>query len=246
MAIEEFECCSSDNAFFNRRMTLGFYGDYVINRHLETVHDKDIDYTKLLTHAGIVAMNFCDRLAIFSTLGVTRLSLNTSLGAFNLDDTHPLFEIETLSSFSYSVGAKAKLWSYKKFSLGAVGQYFSTSPRIKRLYIASGASSYPDKVLKTHYSEWQLALGVSYHYNARLIPYGAVKYAHAHWKLNNGKRFIIETNTNTFLHNLRNQRPWGYALGLTYYPILFDCFMILAEIRFLDETAIHLNLQTRF
>lgn len=237
-------CTSECPSFLS--CSVGFYGDYVFNRHLQTVRGKVIDTTKLFTNAGYVAVNFFDRWTIFSTLGVTNLSLNTSLGAFNAIDPHPLFEIETESAFSYSIGGRGALFCYKKFWFGLSGRYFSTEPNVKRFYIASGAVSYPGDAVRTHYSEWQVAGGVSYRYNEYFIPYAAVKYAHAFWKLNNGNLFIIEDNTNTHLFNMKNHKHWGYAIGLTLCPLCSDVLAVIAEARFGDEKAFHINVLTLF
>jgi opacity protein-like surface antigen len=227
---------------------LGFYGDYVFNRHMRTTttRGKDIDTTKLFTNAAYLDLNLCDRLDIFTTLGASRLSLNTSLAPFNALDPHPLFEIESSSSFSYSIGARVTLYEWKCLTFGLVGQYFSVKPNIKRIYIAAGAVAYPGNLLRTHYSEDQVALGVAYGYNSYFIPYLNVRYAHARWKLANGRLFVIESNTNTFLFNLRNQRHWGAAIGLTLDPIVEEKLYVTTEFRFPDEKAFYVNALMRF
>lgn len=237
---DDNECC--DLISFEA----GYYGDYVFNRHMQTVHDRDIDTTQLFTNAAYFAVNFYEFIDVFATLGASRLALNTSLVAFNVVDPHPLFEVESETAFSYSIGARATLYEYGCASLGIMGQYFETRPRIKRMYIAAGAVSYPDDVLQTHYHEWQLGTGISYRYNDFFVPYIAVKYANSFWKLDNGQRFIIETNTNTFLFNLRNQMNWGYAIGLTLCPPICEKLIVTVEARFPDEKAFYVNGQVRF
>lgn len=225
---------------------VGFDGNYVYNRHMETVNNKDIDTTRLFTNAGYLVVNFCERIDVFAALGASRLSLNTSLGAFNVIDPHPLFEVESASAFSYRVGARATLCEYRCFALGVVGQYFATSPNIKRLYIAAGAVSYPDDTLRTRYSEWQAGGGLSYRFNEFFVPYAAVRYANSFWKLNDGNQFIIESNVNTFLHNLRNQKNWGYAIGLSFCPFACERAAVTVEARFPDEKAFYVNGQIRY
>lgn len=239
------EPCESECRAF-ARYSIGYYGDFVFDRHLKTLPGRDIDTTQLITNAAYVAVHFCDRVTLFAALGATRLSINTTLVAFNAQDPHPLFELRSATAFSYSLGGRAILYSYKCAFLGVSGQYFSTQPNTKRLSIASGATAYPDEHLKTHYNEWQLAATLSYMYNERCIPYAAVKYARAFWRLNNGNRVIIDTNTGTLLFNLKNHRHWGYAVGVTLYPLSCNLFNVSAEIRFLDERACYLNIQTQF
>lgn len=225
---------------------VGFYGNYVFNRHLETVQDRNIDTTKIVTNAGYLVVNFWETLDVFSALGTSRISLNTSLRSFNSIDPLPLFEVESGTSFSYTVGARATLWECGCFSLGFLGEYFETRPNIKRLYIASGAVSYPDDELRTHYSEWQFATGVSYRFSDFFIPYFAFQYAHAYWKFGNGQNFVIDENTTTFLYNMRNRKNLGYTVGLTWAPFMYEKFIISAEARFLNETAFSVNAQLRF
>jgi major outer membrane protein len=237
--------CFSDN-YNCLNFAVGFYGDYVFNRHMKTVTHKDVDTTRLFTNAGYLAVSLFDRMEFFTALGVTRLSLNTSLGAFNQIDPHPLFEVESQTAFSYNLGAHLLLLRYQCLTCGLEGQYFSTEPNIKRLYIAAGAVSYPGDQLITRYHEWQLAATVAYHYNDFFVPYAGLKYASSFWKLNNGRRFIIESNTNTFLHNLKNEKNVGYAIGLTLCPLGPKKIAATVEARFSDEKALYVNGQMRF
>jgi hypothetical protein len=213
---------------------------------MQTDRGRSVDTTKLFTNAGYLVLNFKERVDLFATLGTSQISLNTSLVAFNDVDPFPLFEIESGSAFSYSLGGKATLLHYKCASLGIEGQYLSTKPNIKRAYIAAGAVSYLDDKLITHYTEWQVGGGISYRYNPFFIPYIAVKYSRSHWKLADGKNIIIESNTDTFFFNLHNQRNWGYALGLTLCPYFCDKMAVTVEARFLDEKAFYVNGQMRF
>ena len=65
-------CLSWSDAFSIR---VGFYGDYVFNRHLKGDHRirKQIDHTKLITNAALITANFWDRFDVFTTLGATKL-----------------------------------------------------------------------------------------------------------------------------------------------------------------------------
>ena len=146
----------------------------------------------------------------------------------------------------WSLGGRATLFQYQCLTLGLEGQYFATYPNVQRLYIAAGASSYPGDQLKTHYNEWQLATGLSYRYNFFFVPYVAVKYARSFWKLNDGNLFIIESNNNSFLYNLRGRKHWGYAIGLTLCPMVSQKIAVTVEGRFPDEKALYVNGQMRF
>ncbi len=66
---------------------VGFYGDYVFNRHMEvdhdaSDHDHDIEHTEIYTNAGMIAFNVWDRFDIFATLGASTLYIDTNASAF--------------------------------------------------------------------------------------------------------------------------------------------------------------------
>ncbi len=241
-----FDCCEEPPACSLFHLRVGFYGDYVFNRHMETDHGKDINTTELFTNAGYLAVIINERIEVFTSLGVSRLALNTNLGAFNAVDPHPLFEIESGSDFSYSAGGRITIFEYKCATFGIEGQYFATTPNIKRAYIASGAVIFADDLITTRYSEWQVGGGIAYRYNNYFIPYATLQYARSHWKLDNGRRFVIESNVNTFLFNLRNQKNWGYAIGLTLSPPVCEHLAVTVEGRFSAEKALYVNAQLQF
>src|ERR1700722_316394 len=87
---------------------LGFYGDYVFNRHLKVNHNdgnNNIEHTKIFTNAAFLAANFWDRFDVFATLGATNIGIDTNLSAFDFI-TGPRIEVETNTHFSWSVGVR--------------------------------------------------------------------------------------------------------------------------------------------
>lgn len=124
----------------------GFYGDYVFNRHMR-VHEKGndaiIDTTRIFTNAGYLALNVWNRLDIFATLGASEFDLSTSERAFFIfDNPEGTFEIETSTSFSWSVGARATLIEYCGTILGIEGQYFQTKPSVKKAIVEGFLGAY--------------------------------------------------------------------------------------------------------
>lgn len=221
---------------------IGFYGDYVFERHLETTTGHDIDHTRLSTNAAYLVASYLEEWDIFATLGVTHLDFATSLGPFNPGDPHPLFTFESGPEFSWSLGSRATLFEWGCTSLGIEGQYFTTNASWQKLTIASGAALYADDK-HARYSEWQVGLGVSHRMNI-FVPYIGAKYAHAFW--NFGDRFTRIEDGAATLHSLQNQKNWGFVVGVTLSP--FDCerIALTAEGRFGDERALYVNGQIRF
>ena len=78
---------------------LGFYGDYVFNRHLqardENDHNPDIEHFHLYTNAAYIAANFYDRIDIFGTLGASSMRLDTNSSTF-AGSPGPRLAIESL------------------------------------------------------------------------------------------------------------------------------------------------------
>ncbi|MCH9704411.1 MAG: hypothetical protein K0U13_06450, partial [Chlamydiae bacterium] len=69
----------------------------------------------------------------------------------------------------------------------------------------------------------------------------------ANCKLNLGDFIQLDegrTNTEFRLFNMENERNWGWAFGMT---LLGDRkWTLTGEVRFVDETAAHVNTQFRF
>lgn len=223
---------------------VGFYGDYVFNRHLRTIHDHDIEQTKINTNACYLVLSLFEKADTFATLGTSNLEIHTNLSAFNARDPNPRFDLNSSTSFSWSLGERITLWECGALAFGVEGQYFETRPNIKRMYIATGAVAYADKISQSTYREWQAGLGLSYRIKD-ILPYAALTWSHAQWIFGN-KHYIIEDNVNTFLFNLKNQKSWGYALGATISRLSCDRIAVTVEGRFANERALYVNGQIRF
>ena len=226
------------------RFDVGFYGDYVFNRHLETVTNRKIDYSQISTNAGYIAINFWELVDVFTTLGASKFSFNTSLGPFNDTNKSPRFTFESATAFSWSVGANATLLECKCLAFGLMGQYFACCPIPRVLFVRANVNSYPDEDSRRRFSEWQIGGGLSYRYSSYFVPYVAVKYSRAFWHFNN-QPFLV-TDTLATIPNVRNARNWGYAIGVTLAPFLCRNLSITAEGRFADEAALYVNAQVLF
>lgn len=229
---------------------IGFYGDYVFDRHLKVDSREDsstIHESELYTNAVYLAFNLYDRIDLFGTLGTTEFSFNgypVKVAALN----HFVFDAETY--FSWSVGLRGTIWECGNFGFGGEVQYFHTRPHINSMRDENAAPVYPAQGARINYKEWQMGIGVGYqHYIAScatsLVPYAAIKWGHT-W-VDNGD--ILFNNPIVSLDefsvpNLRNARDFGYAIGLTLVGC--DKASVTVEARYLDETAVHVNTQYRF
>ncbi len=235
-------CFSWCDAFSVR---LGFYGDYVFNRHLETntSYDSAIQVTELFTNAGYAALNICNWIDIFATFGSTNLYLDTT--AQNQDNIFVDFSPE----FSWSVGGRVSLWEYCNFGIGLEGQYFQFKPNlnfVRQLGVTAG-SVYNYTDTSATYKEWQVGLGASYMFCSEcpgtvFVPYVAVKWAGA--KLNTGNVSYTPVDITYTIPNLENSKLWGYCVGLTLTQN--ETIGATVEGRWGDEKAVHTNLQIRF
>jgi major outer membrane protein len=248
----------------------GFYGDYVFNRHMRlrltngsTILRNQLERTSLYTNAGYVALNFWDRLDLFTTLGNTQIHLEGNVSTFGPFGEFisgiflPGFgvtpgervELDTNNEFSWSLGARGTLWECGCTTLGIEGQYFRAESRVKRITLADDASFYPTATiphLRTRYTEWQVGVGLAHRIHI-FVPYVAVKWSGARLQYRNNPEIAILTDFATpgiTLNELRNKKKWGYAVGVS----LVDCekASLTVEGRFADEKALYVNSQIRF
>lgn len=234
---------------------IGFYGDYVFNRNLKirgqgiNGQGETIQTTRLSTNAGFLALNICDKLDLFGTLGASRLSITTNdISWTALDNSEG--RLDWNSRFSWSAGIRGTLFQCGRFSVGVEGQYFQTNPHlIKYLSFFDGLPNYFNEENKMGYKEWQVGTGLSYTLSTlcsdfKIVPYAAVKWA---WVQFDTKRFqfVKTASTETFtIFNMKADKLWGYAIGVT--ATFFDRSDLTVEGRFADEKAVYVNGSVRF
>jgi len=229
---------------------LGFYGDYVYNRHMQVASSNQrsaIEETKIFTNAALLVANFYNRLDLFATLGASNFSIDTNASSFLLQSVMPLegarFTIDSQTDFSWSVGARGVLWQCGCTFLGLEGQYFCTQADITTINLYNEYATYPDTTIWGRYREWQVGIGLAHTFYL-LTPYAALKWSGCSLDFNTAIT-TIELPTNVAqLYTLDNQRSFGYALGVTLVGC--DRVDITAELRFSDEKAVHINGQLRF
>lgn len=242
---------------------LGFYGDYVFNRHLEVregdddddTEGSDIDETSFFTNAGYIALNICDRVDVFTTLGASKLHIRTDAKSFG-STTSLESELFFETKFSWSIGARATLWECDCFAIGVEGQYLRSTPDLDSfLNYDTGTLTYfndgdDDGPNSSRYQEWQVGLGISYRFatscpTLAMIPYVGVKWAWSRVDFHDNNDFtFIEDGESLTVHRLRAKKLWGYAVGMTF--TLCDMIGVNVEGRFGDEKAVAVLGQFRF
>ncbi len=229
----------------------GYYGDFVFNRYFKnrsgTGSGRTIEHTELFTNAGYLALNIWDRVDIFSSLGATKLRLDTNAVSFNLDGdvAGERFDLETKSRFSWSVGARGTVWECGCTSIGVEGQYFQTRPSLSRITVGGDESIYFNNNSKLKYQEWQVGFGISHRINM-LVPYVAAKWSRARMSFKGVSAiagFPGDVDTTVF-PSLRSKNGWGGVVGVS----LVDCekMAVTVEGRWGDERALYVNGQIRF
>jgi|GEM_PF-403906 len=251
------ECCVAPDACFswtdNLSFRLGFSGDYVFDRKMETdqtpYRPGTLAQTKIYTSAGYIALNYCNCLELFSTLGATRMEwllIDPMLS--------PLFPSQSptavfKSGFSWGVGANLICLQCDYFTVGLEGEYFQTHPELSYITLTG---IYPTQSSIT-YHEWQVGAGISsilcFCDNAiSIVPYLAIKVARA----KSTQKFVGDllrfgspvVFSDIVLPSLRSTHWLGYAIGATFS--LREAIGITVEGRWVDETALSVNGTFRF
>jgi major outer membrane protein len=228
----------------------GFYGDYVFERHLrvdEHGNHSTIHRTEIYTNAGYLALNFCDRIDLFGTVGATNIAFETPRSAFSSSALNEYILFETETYFSWSVGLRGTIWECGCFGIGAEAQYFYTRPKLNFVRDENDDPQYGRTGDRIVYHEWQVGLGAAYQYyiascESSLVPYIAVKWARA--CLHSGHLLHDDGVNSVQILDLENDRCVGYAVGITLVGA--KKASVTVEGRFADERAVHANAQFRF
>lgn len=255
----ESSCTDVRNLCFNWcnawSLRAGFNGNYVFNRHikvdnkhaLENTQQKALDRVKLFTNSGYLALNICDRLDLFTSLGVTKISLD-----FNqqfLIPLSPFFaKMEWASTFSWSVGGRATLWQCDCFIIGLEGEYFQTTPDFSRMctFIEPGTDYVNIKRARTKYKEWQVGVGAAYRIVTSCPRFAMVPYIGVTWSDVSTKAasFPLTEDLEVTLPNLSADTTWAFVVGNTF--MICEMAGVSVEGRFGGESAVAVRGQARF
>jgi major outer membrane protein len=252
LLFERDTCCNPCDPCFNWcnawSFRMGFYGDYVFDRHMEldTRDYADVDDTMLFTNAGYLALNICNRFDIFATFGATNIDVYANPVIFGLV-TNSKIELVSETDFSWSVGGRLTIWNFNCFYFGIEGQYFYTKPNLNIARVEGVFVEYPDDHVEMKYSEWQVGIGASYLLRAACSGVSAIPYIGVKWagnELNFHNAVLGPVDNQVTLFKLENKKLWGYAAGLTL--TFCEALGATVEGRWGDEKGVHVNMQLRF
>lgn len=224
---------------------LGFYGDYVLNRHfvLSRIEEAPVlEKSTLFTNAAEVTLNFWDKFDLFTTLGATHLALKGNASLLNAPLSSPFF-LNCSTDISWSLGGRCTAWKYGFTSLGIEMQYFRTAPKLDFISLSQISELYFESEHAT-YREWQIGVGISHRFYY-LVPYAALKWSHAKLRFSDitFSLPLLPGNVLT-LYNFETVRTLGYVFGVSLIDI--EQVSVTAECRFGDEIGLYINTQLRF
>lgn len=250
----EWNACGCWSEMWSARF--GFYGNYVFDKYMKADDGAErgdgIRSTEINTNAGYLAFNFCNRVDLFATLGVSNIQIDKTLSTRVAGASDQIYYLSTSSHFSWSLGTRATLWQWGCLTLGAEAQYFQADPSLNYFLRATDSPQYFAQNLPMKYEEWQLGLGVSYRVNiapcsTALIPYAGLTYDRT--TIDSGHALIRDVNLGppvplTPIPNMKNSKDWGYAVGITLAS--GNCMSLAVEGRYVNERALYINTQFRF
>ena len=237
-------------------LKVGYYGDFVWNRHMETSHSDNrprsrIREIQIETDAALLSLNFWNRFDLFCTLGGTEIFLINPEGVFNpatITDNRRRVTITTNTDFAWSCGLRGTLWEWGCFGLGAEVQYAHARPHLFSLRVDDFLPFDIRSNGHIDYHEWQAGFGAAYRIRipgrcVSLVPYAGIKWAHAVMKVNHPVIALSSTTTYN-LSNFESARNLGGAVGVSMVGCSRAALSV--EGRFGDEKAIHIDFHFRF
>lgn len=256
--------CLNNEYWDDVNFRLGYYGDFVYDRHFEVDRSQnfdDLDRTRVTTNAAYFAINLFQRADAFFTLGASSLSIEGTNSAFlatNFVSTGTASGqciVSAGSDFSWSIGARGVVFDRCNTILGVEGQYFQTSPHVTLVNRPGGDGvgitvDYvnPGSSVDITYREWQLGFSAAYQIecgNVLAVPYLGLKIAQARSQAGNAVIvFPATSGPSSTLTNMRSNKYIGYGTGLTL--VFANSFDVTVEGRFADEKALYVNGQMRF
>jgi len=237
--------------FPSTRISAGFYGDYVFNRHMRVSNippERQIRQFKILTNAGIINVDFFQRASLFATLGASQITIQSPRAAFFNSLLNNIVFLEANTAFSWSIGGRGILWNCGCLAFGLESQYFATRPTLNYLRTEGLAPLYFNK-RGLQFRDFQIGFGASYSYQLgctmKLSPYAGFEWSRAHLHSEGANRDLLTNEgISYFLRNFESSRDLGFCLGLSL--VLYEAWIGTVEAHFADQTAMSVDVRAKF
>lgn len=213
-----------------------FLDDYIYAQHFcastqEPFLEKP-PVARMSTEAGVLTLNFQQRLDIYGIFGSSRLQLDQ--------------EIFGRRQFAWGVGTKATVFRMDCFRVGCDVKYFTTTQ--DPLYLVSdGIPLNVVSDLDLKFKEFQAALGLAYQ-SGIFCPYISGTYLNSKIDPNTHYFLIQAPGTNELIephiHSFTTAVSWGMAVGATL--VMGNKGILSIESRFLNQNGIDASLEIRF
>ncbi len=209
----------------------GYEGNFVFDRRLARYADgeKRIDRYEIYIQSGDIQLDWQDKFSVFTTLGSGKIDTDFQIVANGYCRRAVLKSAE---DFSWSLGLKALLASWKNLHVGAGCRYTTLEPLLH--FFSLDGELVDTNGQRLHFREWQVNVGVSYEVGF-FTPYIGSKYtqARSHVELPTSSNGITEDEKKQFF---RSRQNFGLYLGCTITPR--KLFFVTLETRLIDEEAV--------
>ena len=218
---------------------LGYQFDCVWDRRLHMVGQtpehsrKKVQEYNSLTNFGVATINFNDRFEVFGTLGA--MSCEASQRPFK----NTKVSYQTQTHFAWGAGARAILAYWGDLQLALNAAYVQSNMPLSSLKV--NGRSYAKKQAEFEFRQWQVGIGVSYHFRW-FIPYIGVDYSDFRSRIEhlNAIKFLFPKKHVTF----KETYPTGLFFGFGISPI--RAFNLNVEVRLINENAVSVSSDFKF
>ena len=235
-ALETIGIFTTPSAWCTLRAT--FFEDYVYQQRFQDTFqiescEQGKTFAKLSTNAGMLTLNFKNRIDLYGIAGASRIQVNR--------------EIYSKMQLAWGLGTKLVIFRTDSFYIGADLKYFETDQ--KPLYfLCEGLAFNLAGDFELQYSETQAALGMSFRTEG-IVPYIYATYmiakftpdpmtALVRWPLRSD--LLVDAVCNAAI----SQRRFGFAIGATL--LSSGKAAVAIESRMFNQNAIDVNLEVRF
>lgn len=150
-------------------LKVGYQGDFTSDSRLKVCNGtrRAMNEVSLLSNQGVVTLGLFDRAEIYGSVGALKAYLTNRF----LSDGKKR-DFQTQNQLTWGVGTRVLLFSKDQMNIGLQGGFQSAEPHLKWNTVNGVAAPGSGSL---DYSQWQVALGVSYAIDF-FIPYVGMNY----------------------------------------------------------------------